>query len=421
MKNWYLHNGLVYRKKELRQEDVLILNGKIAAFGSKAQRLRKGFSQPIKDFSAHDSIISRGFIDLHVHLREPGFTEKETITTGTQAAAAGGFTSVYAMPNTNPPLDSVERFIEFQKQISASAVVKVRPIGALTKARAGKELVDYAALRDVGVRFFSDDGEPLDTNLVIQAMERLREVHGVLINHLEDKSLVRSGLFHQAIPAESEYHMLRRDLDAVAKTGCAYHAAHLSCFQSVDMIRKAKGQGLPVTAEVTPHHLVLTYDDIQEPQGHFQMKPPLRSGFHREALVEGLRLGIIDIIATDHAPHGREKEGALTPNSPFGVTGLETAFPILYTRLVQTNALPLERLLYCLTTAPAVISGEFRDLTEGEAGDIVVINLNQKRRVGERGFFSKGTNSPFVGEVLKGWPILTLVDGEERYQWDGGC
>jgi dihydroorotase len=348
-------------------------------------------------------------------LREPGFESKETIETGTKAAAAGGFTTVYAMPNTEPPLDSVERLFELKERIRQSAFVGVEPIAAVTKGRAGGEISDLAGLVHHGVRLFSDDGDPVESGIIKGVMEQLASINGVLVNHLEEKSLLRSGLFWDAVPPESEYIMLERDLTLVAETNCRYHAAHLSCARSVELIGKAKQEGLPVTAEVTPHHLTLTKDDIAFPEGNYQMKPPLRTEADRLALIEGLRTGVIDAVATDHAPHGREKDGVIYPDSPFGVTGLETAFPVLYSNLVLTGRLQLERLLAALTTGPGKVAGQSGELKIGEVGDIVVLDLECRRTVEADKFFSRGTNSPYIGQKFRGWPVLTLVNGVAKY------
>lgn len=415
MNNWFLHNGLVYHDNALVKADVLVVAGEIVAVGADAHSKWLQSTYKIQDFDATDYIISPGFIDLHTHLREPGFESKETITTGTQAAAAGGFTTVFAMPNTNPVLDSLEHLAALNELIAKSACVKVKPIAALTRDRVGVELNNYAGFIQQGINFFSDDGDPLSADVAQVVMEQLAELGGVVINHLEDKTLVGSGFFAAAIPPESEYLMLLRDLEIVAKTGCRYHAAHLSCAQSVDIVAKAKAQGLPVTAEVTPHQLTLTTKDIKHPEGYFQMKPPLRSTQDRMALIKGVRDGVIDVIATDHAPHGREKVTGLYAGSPFGVTGLETAFSVLYTQLVLQGELSLERLLQALTTAPGEITGLPAEIKVGNPADIVVLNLQKLRTVEDEQFFSKGTNSPYVGAELQGWPIMTLVNGEARY------
>lgn len=411
MNNWYLHDGTVYRGHKLQREDVLVIDGRIAAFGLEAKERFKVMSgensASITAYNASGCVISCGFVDLHTHLREPGYESKETIATGTKAAAAGGFTTVCAMPNTNPPLDSLDKLWDLEQRIKRDARVKVLPIAAVTKCRAGQAVTDFAAFVEHGVILFSDDGDAVPSSVLKKAMTKLAALGGVLVNHLEEKSLVKPGLFAEAIPPQSEYLMLKRDLAAVAETGCRYHAAHLSCAESVELIAEAKEQGLPVTAEVTPHHLTLTVADIGEPKGHFQMKPPLRTEADRRALIEGLRLGIIDAVATDHAPHGREKE-------IFGVTGLETAFPVLFSKLVLSGMLPLERLLQALTAGPGKVIGEKRDLIPGGAADLVVLDLGREQVVSRALFHSKGTNSPYMGQKLKGWPVLTLVDEEER-------
>jgi len=414
MKNWYLPHGLVYRDGALMQEALLIKDGVIAAFGTQAEREHSLLKDQVRIFDAKDCVIARGFVDLHVHLREPGGETKETVLTGSKAASRGGFTSIYAMPNTNPALDSIEQLHNFLKR-AENAYVHVHPIACLSKNRQGKEMVDYHGLTQAGVKIFSDDGDPASDEILLQTMTELAKTNGVFSNHLEDKAMTKGGLFHEDIPAASEYEMLERDLAVVAKTRCRYHAAHLSCKQSVELIREAKSLGLPVTAEVTPHHLLLTCDDIKEPKGHYQMKPPLRTNMDRDALIEGLADGTIDCIATDHAPHGREKEEGFGPNSPFGITGLETAFAALYSGLVLTNRLSLLRLLEALTSSPAQICNEFPELAIGCPADVVVVNLKKQGKISKEEFFSKGTNSPFTNQEFTGWPVLTLISGEERY------
>lgn len=414
MGNWYLPNGLIYRHGSLINQSLLIKEGKVSAFGSQAYKEYKTLKDKTQVFDAKDCIISRGFIDIHVHLRQPGYESKETIATGSKAAARGGFTSIYAMPNTNPPLDSLE-FLQAFRELAEKAFVNVHPIACLSKGRKGKEVVDYTGFSKAGVKLFSDDGDPITEEILVQAMNELAKLNGVLINHLEDKSMTSGGFFHDQIPAESEYLMLERDLEMVEKTGCHYHAAHLSCLQSVELIRQAKLKGLPVTAEVTPHHLLLTCDDIKEPKGYYQMKPPLRTAIDQEILIQGLSDGTIDCIATDHAPHGREKDKGFGPDSPFGITGLETAFASLYTGLVLTKKLSLTRLLEALTIGPGKICNESLELTIGEVADVVVVDLKREGKIDRGDFYSKGSNSPFAGKKFKGWPVLTLIAGKEFF------
>lgn len=419
MANWYLHNGLVYRNEKITQESVLILGGMVVAFGVEADQTRPLFQGRIRDYDVQGQLICAGFIDLHTHLREPGFETKETIASGTQAAVAGGFTTVCPMPNTNPVLDSLQALGDLKRRIGEDAYCKVLPIAALTRARQGQEIIDYRGFKDRGICLFSDDGDPLNENIAEQVFLGVREVDGVVINHLEDKTLVGEGFFYEQIPPESEYLMLERDLEFVRKTGCRYHVAHVSAWQTVELIEQAKKEYLPVTAEVTPHHLTLSYERIGEPKGNFQMKPPLRSEKDRLALVEALREGILDLVATDHAPHGQEKETGLFAGSPFGVTALETAFPVLYTDLVLQGYLSLERLLQSLTIGPASILRVTSGLKIGAAADLVVLNLAKEKLVSLEQFKSKGTNSPYLGRTLQGWPSLTLVNGVARYDERG--
>lgn len=412
MANWYLHDGTVYYSNRIVHTNILILGGMVVALGDAADEARQLFDGPIRDYDAGGQLISPGFIDLHTHLREPGFEGKESIQSGTEAAVAGGFTTVCPMPNTNPSLDSLDVLDDLNRRIARDACCNVRPIAALTEGRRGKKIVDYASFQTRGVRLFSDDGDPLEDSIAEQVFLSVGQIDGVVVNHLEDKALVGEGFFCEHIPPESEYLMLQRDLEYVRKTRCRYHVAHVSAWQTVELLAHAKAEGLPVTAEVTPHHLTLTRDDVKEPWGHFQMKPPLRTTKDRQALVDALKSGVIDIVATDHAPHGREKQDGLIEGSPFGVTGLETTFAALYTKLVLTGDLPLERLLYCLTAAPGFLLGVEAELTIGSSADLVVLDLGLKKEVTRDQFKSKGTNSPYIGETLQGWPRLTLCAGE---------
>lgn len=406
MDNWFLRRGRILEGTGFVERDLVISGGMITALG---ENLRA--SEDAIVYDAKGRLISPGFIDLHVHLREPGFPDKETIRTGTLAAARGGFTTLCAMPNTSPALDSKETIEDFQKRCEKEAKVQVLTIGALSKNRGGVHLVDFSSLHALGVRLFSDDGDGLSDLLAKEAMLGIYKVGGVLINHLEEKSLVKEGFFHDSIPKESETKMLVRDLKLVKETGCAYHAAHLSCKESVDLIRRAKKEGLPVTAEVTPHHLVLTYQDIKSPKENYVMKPPLRGEQDKEALLQGLLDGTIDCVATDHAPHGRSKSHPW----PFGIIGLETAFALLYTKLVLTKKMGLPRLLESLTTSPARILQSTASLAVGQAAHVTVLDLERKEIQTSTTLLSKGKNSPFLGEELWGHPVLTLQQGRLVY------
>lgn len=415
MRSWFLRNGQVFQDGRLVNTDVLILNGEVAALGVDLA-VDTSAELGIEEIDVSNCLVAPGFVDLHVHLREPGFPDKETVSSGTRAAAAGGFTVVYAMPNTQPPLDSEASLASFHALCRREQHVSVRPIAAATRGRQGSQPVDTVSLRSAGVLFFSDDGDGVPDTSVESVMQAIAAADGIFVNHCEYLSNP-GARFHPDLPKEAEYQMLRRDLAWVETTGCRYHAPHVSCFESVDLIRRAKEQGLPVTAEVTPHHLLLTVDDVRSPKGHFQMKPPLRTEADRQALIGGLCDGTIDAVATDHAPHGTEKEDEAAREQPFGVTGLETAFPALYTELVVPGVVPLETLVHALTRGPAAVTGESRALVPGRTADLCVVDLEQSRSVSREAFFSRGTNSPFTGCVFRGWPILTLSQGHTVYRY----
>ena len=414
MKSWLLRKGMVFRGERLVRSDVLVVEGEVAAISPDLTVDTAG-ELGIEEIDASDCLILPGFIDLHVHLREPGFTDKETVATGTEAAAAGGFTTVFAMPNTQPPLDSEAEVAAFSALCRRDQRISVLPIATATRGRRGTEPVDAAGLRSAGVLFFSDDGDGVPDDAIERVMQTIAAVDGIFINHCEYPA-VTNARFHPQLPKEAEFKMLERDLAYVSTTGCRYHVPHVSCSESVELIRMAKERGLPVTAEVTPHHLLLTADDVRPPTGHFQMKPPLRTEADRQALLEGLRTGTIDTIATDHAPHGTEKECDDGSTQPFGVTGLETAFPALYTELVLPGVLSLETLICALTVGPAIVSGHNCSLVPGCVADLTVIDLIRTRSVCREAFYSRGTNSPFIGCVFRGWPILTLFQGKTAYR-----
>ncbi len=408
MNSWFLHNALIFRHGQLRAGSILIEDGRITEFSP------VDVPPSIRKVDLQGRLVSRGFVDLHTHLREPGGSSKETLQTAAAAAARGGFTTVTAMPNTTPTMDC-NQSVEALRRTVSELGVKVEIAGAATVGRQGKEPVFLPALKEAGVWMVTDDGDPIEAGVMPVLLRAAAEQGMVVANHLEDPSLHGSGAFAPDMPPESEWGMLQRDLEWVKQTGCRYHAQHLSCAESVALVAEAKEQGLPVTCEVTPHHLALDTGHIGAPMGHYQMKPPLRTSADRRALVEGLATGVIDCVATDHAPHGVEKEGHWEPGMPFGVTGLETAFPVLFTELVLPGWLTLERLLQSLTEEPARIADIEPQLAVGQPADVVVIDLHGEQTVRTEDFASLGTNNPFVGRVLKGWPVLTLVDGMEVF------
>lgn len=377
---------------------------------------------------AAGQIVAPGLIDMHVHLREPGYEAKETIATGTAAAARGGFTGVACMPNTNPVVDN--RFIvEFvNKRAVEEGQVNVYPVGAITKSSQGKEMAELADMRDAGVVAFSDDGQPvMDAGLMRRAMQYCQMLGVVIISHCEDKTLANGGVMHEGyystilglkgMPASAEEVMVARDITIAAETGCPVHIAHVSTAGSVDLIRKAKERGVSVTAEAAPHHFTLTDRAVAEYNTNAKVNPPLRSEHDVQALRAGLADGTIDVIATDHAPHAVEEKNVEFDLAPFGLVGLETAVGLVWTELVHTGILTPLQAIAKLSQNPACILGLDRGtLTKGSVADITVIDPEMEETVDPKSFVSNGKNTPFTGRRLKGLPVMTILAGEVRYQ-----
>ncbi|HIU69304.1 MAG TPA: dihydroorotase [Candidatus Scubalenecus merdavium] len=372
-------------------------------------------------------LLLPGFADVHVHLREPGFSYKETIKTGTEAAAAAGYTLLCTMPNVNPVPDCPENLKVQTDMIERDAVIDVLPFASITKNRRGRgELVDFAALAPM-VAGFSDDGTGIQTgDLMEEAMRRCVKTGKLISAHCEDESLLHGGYIHdgaycrahghKGICAESEWGQIERDLALAEKTGCRYHVCHISTKESVQLIREAKKRGVPVTCETAPHYLVLCEDDLQE-DGRFKMNPPLRSAADKQALIEGVQDGTIDVIATDHAPHSAEEKARGLKGSAMGVVGLETAFPVLYTKLVKTGVISLERLVQMMSVRPREIFGLAGGKIEpGAPADLCLIDPERVFTVEPDKFKSKGRATPFAGMQLQGVNLLTLRRGEIVYE-----
>ena len=361
------------------------------------------------------------FCDIHVHFREPGQTWKETIRTGSLAAARGGYTLVCAMPNLVPVPDSPEHLALEQAAIDKDAVITVLPYCSITKERKGKELVDFHALKGRCVAF-SDDGSGVQSGeMMLKAMEAAAKEGVILAAHCEDNTLLHGGYIHdgrycrehghKGICSESEWGQIRRDLELCGETGCRYHVCHISTKESVDLIRQAKARGVKVTCETAPHYLVLCEDDLRE-EGRFKMNPPLRSAEDREALIQGLLDGTIDAIATDHAPHSADEKSRGLQGSAMGIVGLETAFPVLYTKLVRTGRVPLERLVEAMSTAPRRIFG----LPEVPEGDRVLVDLDHPFTIDSARFASMGHATPFDGWEVCGRVLETRKNGKTVYK-----
>ena len=375
---------------------------------------KEGFSF----FNSPEYSVLPGFCDVHVHFREPGFSYKETILSGSRAAARGGYTAVCTMPNLNPVPDSPETLQPQLDAIQKGAVIAVYPYGAITKGEKGEALADLEAMAPEVIGF-SDDGRGVQSPLLMeQAMRRAKSLGKLIVAHCEDNSLLRGGYIHdgryarehghRGICSESEWGPIARDLELAAKTGASYHVCHISTKESVEIIRQAKKSGVDVTCETGPHYLTMD-DSMLREEGRFKMNPPLRSKDDRLALVEGLRDGTIDMIATDHAPHSAEEKSRGLQGSAFGVVGLETAFPILYTCLVRPGLLPMDRLLAALVTNPRNRFG----IPMGN--DFSVWDLNAQYQIDPGDFLSQGKATPFEGWQVFGRCMATFRDGKPVY------
>ncbi|MBD1379959.1 dihydroorotase [Metabacillus arenae] len=379
---------------------------------------------------ANGKLVSPGLVDLHVHLREPGGEKKETIETGTKAAARGGFTTVAAMPNTRPVPDNEEQMKWVTSKIKETAKVRVLPYAAITTRQLGEELTDFESLKIAGAFAFTDDGVGVQTAAkMFEAMKQAAEKGYSIVAHCEDNSLIYKGSVHDGefakkhelngIPSICESVHIARDVLLAEAAGCHYHVCHISTKESVRVVRDAKRAGIKVTAEVTPHHLLLCEDDIPGLDANFKMNPPLRGKEDQEALLEGLLDGTIDFIATDHAPHTTaEKQEGLSA-APFGIVGLETAFPLLYTHFVAGSKWTLKQLVDYLTTKPCqAFDLPYGKLAINEIADLTLIDLEKEKAIDPDEFLSKGKNTPFTGWKCQGWPVLTMVEGQ--VVWEDG-
>lgn len=401
--------------------EVLIENGTILEFAEQA-----GEADQVVDVKGH--LVLPGFVDVHVHLREPGGEAKETIETGTKAAAKGGFTTVCAMPNTTPVPDSPEVMTQVLEKIEEDAHVRVLPYASITTRQTGKELVDMETLKDLGAFAFTDDGVGVQSaGMMYEAMKEASRLNKAVVAHCEDNSLVYKGVSHAGEVSErlnvpgianvAESVQIARDVLLAEATSCHYHVCHVSTKESVRVIRDAKKAGIHVTAEVTPHHLILNETDVKEDDAFFKMNPPLRSKEDHQALIQGLLDGTIDFIATDHAPHTEEEKQQGFLYSPFGITGLETAFPLLYTNVVEKGLATMGQLVNWLTVKPAETFGlPYGTLKAGAPADLTVVDLDTKKLIDRHSFVSKGQNTPFHGWEVKGWPVLTIVNGKTVWE-----
>lgn len=412
-----LHGGIL---PDSSRADILVEDGRIKEISTD---ILPSTDTQLIDISA--SLVTCALADVHVHFREPGRPDKETIKTGSMAAAHGGYSVVCAMPNLSPAPDSLEHIAIEQSIIDRDAVVDVLPYATITKDRAGLEVVDIEALKDKCVAF-SDDGSGVQKDeVMLEAMRRAAAADCIIAAHCEDNSLLHGGYIHdgrycrvhghKGISSESEWKQIERDLKLCKKTGCHYHVCHISTKESVELIRKAKAEGVNVSCETAPHYLVLCEDDIQE-DGRFKMNPPLRSAEDRAALIEGIKDGTIDLIATDHAPHTAEEKSRGLAGSAMGISGLEAAFPVLYTRLVREGVISLEKLLELMSLNPRRVFRLGGQLAVGSDADIAVFNLSDKFHIDSKTFLSKGKSTPFDGMEVYGRCVLTMLRGKIVWQ-----
>jgi dihydroorotase len=398
--------------------DILIRDGLIESVGTGL------WDNEARQFHAAGAIVAPGFIDMHVHLREPGIEHAETIETGARAAAAGGFTTICCMPNTLPVNDSATVTSYIVQRARQVAKVNVFPIGAITKGSLGEELAAIGSMREAGIVAISDDGRPvMNARVMRRAMELARALNLPVIDHCEDLNLSAGGDMHEGresvrlglggIPSASEDVMVARDLLLAEMTGARFHVAHLSTSRSVEMVAFAKARGLPVSCEVTPHHFAITDRELAAYDSNFKMKPPLRCQHDAEAVIAGIVNGVVDAIATDHAPHAGSDKMQEFERCPFGITGLETALGLSLAELVHKKHISVMRLVELFTTGPANILKLNRGtLSPGAPADVTIFDLNTEWTYDVQQSFSKSRNSPFSGRQFRGGPLATIVGGE---------
>ncbi|MBO5873368.1 MAG: dihydroorotase [Clostridia bacterium] len=415
---YLLKDASVYIEGCFESVDILIDGGSIVNICENI------IDQDAIVFSLKGHIVFPGFTDVHVHLREPGFSYKETIATGTLSAAKGGYTSVCTMPNLKPCPDSVEHLKLQLQMIEQDAKVHVYPFGTITVGQNGQVLSDMDGMAD-DVVGFSDDGRGVQSEgMMLSAMEKAKELGKIISAHCEDNSLLLGGYIHdgeyarlhghKGICSESEWGPIKRDIELVKKSGCKYHVCHISTKESVELIRQAKRDGVDITCETGPHYLTMN-DMMLKEDGRFKMNPPIRSEEDRRALIEGIKDGTIDVIATDHAPHSAEEKSRGLEKSAMGVVGLETAFAVCYTKLVKTGIITLEKLIELLNVNAKKRFSVGTEIKVGEPADITVFDLDEKFTVSKDDFLSMGKASPFESEELYGRCKMTFVNGNIVY------
>ena len=418
----YIQNvQLLNEQGELHLSTITVEGGKVVAIGG-------DMPAGAEVIDGKGNFLSPGFVDVHVHLREPGFEHKETIETGTLAAARGGFTTICAMPNTKPVPDSVENLNLIKGLIEKSAKVRVLPYGSLTRDISGEVRTNVEELKAAGAVAFSDDGVGIQlSSTMYEQMRDAAKIDAIVVAHCEDNSLIYSGVMHEGerseqlglpgIPSICESVQIARDVLLAEAAGARYHVCHVSSKESVRAVRDAKAAGIRVTAEVCPHHLLLEDMDIPSDDANWKMNPPLRAKDDKDSLHAALLDGTIDCIATDHAPHTIEEKCCGMVGAPFGIVGFETAFPLLYTHFVKTGKWTLKQLVEWMATKPAeIFELPYGKIEVGTSADFTIIDLNKKMDINPEAFKSKGRNTPFTGWTAQGWPVMTIFEGKIVYQ-----
>ena len=414
---------LLVHDNELKLQDVLISEGKIAEIADEIT------TPATRTIDAQGALLTPGLVDVHVHFREPGFAYKETVATGSQAAARGGFTTVLAMPNLDPVPATPAAFTQIKDNNEANGRVHIYQYAAISEGLTSADVSDMEALAADGAIAFTNDGKGVQTAAtMLTAMQAAAKVKRPLVAHVEDESLVNGGVMNlgkrskelglPGIDPLAESSQLARDLVIAKATGVHYHVAHISTKESVDLVRCAKSQGVQVTAEVSPHHLLLDETDITGDNAYFKMNPPLRTPTDRQAVIAGLLDGTIDMVATDHAPHSLAEKQRSFIGAAFGITGIETSFQLMYTHFVKSGIATLEQLLQWMVVQPRVafnLPGQ-SELTVGAPADLALFDIAHAHTITADEFLSKGVNTPFIGETIYGQTVLTLVDGQVAYE-----